>query len=46
MTILNNFASAYGADAVAAMGIAQKINQVPLERFDGPFAGRDAAGRL
>lgn len=29
MTILNNFASAYGADAVAAMGIAQKINQVP-----------------
>ena len=29
MTILNNFASAYGADAVAAMAIAQKINQVP-----------------
>ena len=30
MTILNNFTSAYGADAVAAMGITQKINQVPL----------------
>ena len=28
MTILNNFTSVYGADAVAAMGIAQKINQV------------------
>ena len=31
MTILNNFTSAYGADAVAAMGIAQKINQVPFQ---------------
>lgn len=30
MTVLNNFTSAYGADAVAAMGIAQKINMVPL----------------
>lgn len=30
MTVLNNFASSYGADAVAAMGIAQKINQVPF----------------
>lgn len=30
MTILNNFTSSYGADAVAAMGIAQKINMVPL----------------
>lgn len=30
MTILNNFTSAYGSDAVAAMGIAQKINMVPL----------------
>ena len=30
MTILNNFTSSYGSDAVAAMGIAQKINMVPL----------------
>lgn len=30
MTVLNNFTSAYGADAVAAMGIAQKINMIPL----------------
>lgn len=30
MTILNNFTSAYGSEAVAAMGIAQKINMVPL----------------
>lgn len=31
MTILNNFTSSYGADAVAAMGIAQKINMVPMQ---------------
>lgn len=31
MTILNNFTSGYGADAVAAMGISQKINMVPLQ---------------
>lgn len=30
MTILNNLTSAYGANAVAAMGISQKINMVPL----------------
>lgn len=30
MTVLNNSTSAFGADAVAAMGIAQKINMVPL----------------
>ena len=30
MTVLNNFTSTYGADAVAAMGITQKINMVPL----------------
>lgn len=30
MTILNNFTSAYGANAVAAMGITQKINMVPM----------------
>lgn len=31
MTILNNFASSYGADAVAAIGIAQKLNMIPLQ---------------
>ena len=31
MTILNNFTSSFGADAVAAMGIAQKINMVPVQ---------------
>lgn len=31
MTVLNNFTSVYGSDAVAAMGIAQKINMVPLQ---------------
>lgn len=30
MTVLNNFTSAFGADAVAASGIVQKINNVPL----------------
>ena len=30
-TILNNFTSSYGADAVASMGIAQKINMVPFQ---------------
>lgn len=30
MTILNNLTASYGADAVAAMGISQKINMVPL----------------
>lgn len=30
MTVLNNFTSSYGSDAVAAMGIAQKINMVPM----------------
>lgn len=30
MTILNNFTSSAGADAVAAMGITQKINMVPM----------------
>lgn len=30
MTVLNNFTSAYGSDAVAAMGIAQKVNMVPM----------------
>lgn len=30
MTILNNFTSFFGADAVAAMGITQKIYMVPM----------------
>lgn len=30
MTILNNFTAVYGADAVAAMGITQKVNMVPM----------------
>lgn len=31
MTVLNNFTAAYGSDAVAAMGITQKINMVPMQ---------------
>ena len=31
MTILNNFTSAYGAEAVAAMGISYKIYMVPMQ---------------
>ena len=31
MTVLNNFTSSYGSDAVAAMGITQKINMVPMQ---------------
>ena len=30
MTVLNNFTAAYGADAIAAMGITQKVNMVPM----------------
>lgn len=30
MTVLNNFTSDFGSDAVAAMGISQKICQVPM----------------
>lgn len=30
MTVLNNFTASFGSNAVAAMGIAQKINMVPL----------------
>ena len=30
-TILNNFTSAFGADAVAAMGISQKVYMVPMQ---------------
>ncbi len=31
MTVLNNFTAGFGPDAVAAMGIAQKINMVPAQ---------------
>ena len=31
MSVLNNFASAFGSNAVAAMGIAQKINSVTVQ---------------
>ena len=31
MTVLNNFTADYGANAVAAMGVAQKINMVPMQ---------------
>ena len=31
MTVLNNFAASFGSDAVAVMGIAQKINTVPFQ---------------
>lgn len=31
MTVLNNFAASFGSDAVAAIGIAQKINMIPLQ---------------
>ena len=31
MTVLNNFTASHGADAVAAMGIVQKINMVPMQ---------------
>ncbi len=30
MTVLNNFTSSYGPDAVAAMGISQKLNMIPM----------------
>ncbi len=30
MTVLNNFTSVYGPDAIAAMGISQKINMIPM----------------
>lgn len=39
MTILNNFTSAYGADAVAAMGITQKVNMVPVQIAIGASQG-------
>lgn len=30
MTVLNNFTASYGANAVAAMGISQKLNMIPM----------------
>lgn len=31
MTVLNNFTAAYASDAVAAMGISQKLNMIPMQ---------------
>lgn len=31
MTVLNNFASGFGSNAIAAMGISHKINMIPLQ---------------
>ncbi len=39
MTILNNFAVGYGADAVSAYGIVQKINMVPMNIVFGGAQG-------
>lgn len=39
MTVLNNFTSSYGSDAVAAMGISQKINMVPMQIAMGMSQG-------
>lgn len=39
MTILNNFTSSFGADAVAAMGITQKIYMVPMQITLGSSQG-------
>ncbi len=39
MTVLNNFTSSFGAQAVAAMGIAQKINMVPMQIALGSSQG-------
>ena len=46
MTILNNFTAVYGADAVAAMGIAYKIYMVPMQITTGIFPGYHASGKL
>ena len=39
MTILNNFTAVYGASAIAAMGITQKVNSVPTQVCHGTFQG-------
>ena len=46
MTVLNNFTSGYGADAVAAMGITQKINTRPCQCCLRSGAGHHAADQL
>ena len=38
MTVLNNFTASYGSDAVAAMGIVQKVNMVPMPLISYNFA--------
>lgn len=39
MTVLNNFTAAFGSDAVAAMGIAYKVNMVPMQAAMGLTQG-------
>jgi len=39
MTILNNFASSYGSDAVAAMGISHKVQMIPMQIAMGVSQG-------
>ena len=39
MTILNNFTSSFGPDAVAAMGIVQKIYMIPMQITLGSSQG-------
>lgn len=39
MTVLNNFTAAFGTDAVAAMGIAQKVNMIPMYICHGMSQG-------
>ena len=39
MTILNNFASAYSADAVAAIGISHKVQMIPMQIAMGVSQG-------
>lgn len=49
MTVFNNFATAYGSEVVAAMGIVQKIQMVPVQIALGgaqgimPFVGYNYA---
>ena len=40
VAVFNNFASAYGSDVVAAMGIVQKIQMMPLQLFPLDFRNR------
>ncbi len=39
MTILNNFVSGYGAAAVAAMGVSNRLNSVPMQIVMGASQG-------